>query len=152
MGNNEIPKINLYSYSKAWNVEKKIYSIFNMVLPAPVNPFMVLLFFVLICFMMILERIVPVLVFIPGVLRYLAFPFLGAIYLMKKKLDGKNPLKYLFGVIQHVFIERGSYIERFSSHRHGSYTLKLDWSCGRGKELPEKPKRPRRKKRNEMPD
>lgn len=137
----QTPKVLLYSYNKAWNVEKKIYSIMNMILPAPLNPYLALAIMGLLCVVLVLERIAPVLTDIPTILRYLAFPFIGAQYLMKKKLDGKNPLKYLFGIVIHVLAERGSYIERFTSNRDTGTTMMLNWYCLRGKDLPVKAKR-----------
>jgi len=132
-GSNETPKVNLYSYNKAWNVEKKIYSIMNMILPVPINPYMVLMFFAVLLFVMVVERIIPVLMFVPSIIKYLAFPFIGATYLMKKKLDGKNPLLYLVWIIYHVLFERGKYLERFKSHADREDKLILDWNCSRGK-------------------
>ena len=133
---NETPKVTLHSYNKAWNVEKKIYSIMNMVLPAPVNPFMVLAFIVMLLIVMALERVIPAFTLIPSIIKYLAFPFISANYLMKKKLDGKNPIKYLFGIIIHVFYERGRYIERFASHADREVVLHLDWHCSARRQEP----------------
>lgn len=163
----EVQKVSLYSYNKAWNVEKKIYSIYNVILPAPVNPYMVLIFIVLLCFFMLLERLIPALANTPVIIRYLVFPYLGTGYLMKKKLDGKNPVKYLFGVLFHTFSERSRYIERFTSYPDRKEMLPLHWICSRGKQLtlPSKPqkskrtksrkqniKRKRKERKNEMPD
>lgn len=134
MANNtpEVNKVILYSYSKVWNVEKKVYSIFNVILPAPINPYIILVFILVLLGFMFLERMIPMLSGIPVVLRYLVLPYFCAQYLMKKKLDGKNPVKYLIGVIQYLFTERNFYFENFKKHPASPDILHLDWKCSKG--------------------
>lgn len=134
MANNtpEVTKVTLYSYSKVWNVEKKVYALFDVILPAPINPYTIIVFvFVLLGFMG-LERLIPVLSKIPTVLRYVVLPYLSAQYLMKKKLDGKNPLKYLLGIILYLITERGFYIEKFTKYPLMEETIKVSWKCSKG--------------------
>lgn len=38
MDNSEQKKVTIYSYSKVWKVEKRIYAIQNLVLPGPHRP------------------------------------------------------------------------------------------------------------------
>ncbi len=134
MANNtpEITKVTLYSYSKVWNVEKKVYSLFDVILPAPINPYTILVFIFVLLGFMGLERLFPVLAKIPTILRYMVFPYLSAQYLMKKKLDGKNPIKYLLGIILYLITERGFYIERFTKYPSVEETIKIDWKCSKG--------------------
>lgn len=129
---NELKKVTLYSYSKAWDVEKKIYSIMNLILPAPINPYTVLVYIVVLIAYMGLEKMFPFLISIPVALKYFALPFLGAQYLMKKKLDGKNPIKYLFGLITYIILDRYSYIECFKRSPSANTVLHLDWNCSKG--------------------
>lgn len=134
MANNtpEVPKVTLYSYSKVWNVEKKVYALFDVILPAPVNPYTIVVFIFVLLGFMGLERLIPGFSKIPTVLRYLALPYFIAQYLMKKKLDGKNPLKYLLGVILYFITERNFYIENFTKYPSGEETFKIDWKCSKG--------------------
>lgn len=134
MANNtpEVTKVTLYSYSKVWNVEKKVYALFDVILPAPINPYTIIVFiFVLIGFMG-LERLIPAFTKIPVILRYMVLPYLSAQYLMKKKLDGKNPLKYLMGIILYLITERGFYIEKFAKYPSVKEIIKMDWKCSKG--------------------
>ncbi len=130
--NQEINKVTLYSYSKVWTVEKKVYSLFDMILPAPINPYTIVVFIFVLLGFMGLERLLPFLSNIPVILRYLVLPYLSAQYLMKKKLDGKNPLKYLLGIFLYLITERGFYMEKFTKHPAGEENLKLNWKCSKG--------------------
>lgn len=134
MANNtpEVSKVTLYSYSKVWKVEKKVYSLFNMILPAPINPYTIVVFIFVLLGFMGLERLFPALTKVPVILRYLALPYLSAQYLMKKKLDGKNPLKYLLGILIYVISERGFYFEKFTKYPAVEDTIKLNWKCSKG--------------------
>lgn len=130
--NNTVNKVTLYSYSKVWNVEKKIYALFNLVLPAPINPYLILVYIVLLGIIMLLEHSVPFLSSIPVIIRYLVLPYGGARYLMKKKLDGKNPLKYLFGLIFFFLFEKGRYIEKFKKYPKTHENILIEWKCSKG--------------------
>lgn len=129
---NEVNKVILYSYSKVWNVEKKIYALFNLVLPAPLNPYLILIYILLLGIIMLLEHSIPLLSAIPVIIRYLVLPYGGARYLMKKKLDGKNPLKYLFGLIFFLLFERGMYVERFKKYPKKRENILIEWTCSKG--------------------
>ena len=134
MANNtpEVTKVTLYSYSKVWNVEKKVYALFDVILPAPINPYTIIVFVLVLLGFMGMERLIPVLSKIPTILRYMVFPYLSAQYLMKKKLDGKNPLKYLLGIILYLITERGFYIEKFTKYPLMEETIKVSWKCSKG--------------------
>lgn len=134
MANNtpEVSKVTLYSYSKVWKVEKKVYSLFDMILPAPINPYTIVVFILVLLGFMGLERLLPFLTKIPVILRYLVLPYLSSQYLMKKKLDGKNPLKYLFGIIIYAIFERGFYMEKFTKYPDTEETIRVNWKCSKG--------------------
>lgn len=128
----ENKKVKLYSYSKVWKIEKKIYSIQNIVLPVPVNPYSLLSFLLTLGIIVILDKVFPVLSGIPVVIRYGALPYFISNYLMKKKLDGMNPFKYFAGVVKYLLIDRRCYIEQFRERPAGTTTLRLTWNCSRG--------------------
>ena len=87
--------VTVYSYRKVWFVEKKIYAFQNIVLPFPIAPYEVLEFLAVVGAMLVMGRIFPILNNIPVVLRYGMLPYVTVKYLMKVKLDGKNPVKFL---------------------------------------------------------
>jgi len=128
----EVSKVTLYSYSKVWKVEKKVYALFDMILPAPINPYTIVVFIFVLLGFMGLERLLPFLTKIPVILRYLVLPYLSAQYLMKKKLDGKNPLKYLLGIILYLITERNFYFEKFNKYPSVEENIKINWKCSKG--------------------
>ncbi len=132
----EQKKIKLYSYTKFWKTEKKIYSIQNFVLPVPVNPYDVLSFANVMLVMRILSGFLPTFAKIPFMVKYGIIPFVMSNYIMKMKLDGKNPIKYFGGIIRYLLTERKRYLENFLMHGFGvkSQTVRLDWKCSRGME------------------
>lgn len=73
---------------------KKIYAFQNIVLPFPIAPYEVLEFLAVVGAMLVMGRIFPILNNIPVVLRYGMLPYVTVKYLMKVKLDGKNPVKF----------------------------------------------------------
>lgn len=126
-------KVKLYSYKKVWKISYKIYSIANINLPVPVDPYDLLYFFGAAGFILILGNIFPVLKNIPPVLSYVALPYGVMKFLTKKKLDGKNPIKYFVGYLYHIFVERNTYIERFKTYPYKrEERLKLRWFCSMG--------------------
>lgn len=134
MANNtpEVNKVTLYSYSKVWNVEKKVYALFDVILPAPINPYTIVVFILVLLVFMGLERLIPFLSNIPVILRYMVLPYLSAQYLMKKKLDGKNPLKFVLGIMLYLVTEHSFYIERFTKYPAAEETIKINWKCSKG--------------------
>lgn len=129
-------KITIYSYNKVWKVKKKIYSIQNFVLPVPIDPFQILYFSCAFIFIVILGNILPFIKLIPTVIRCIAIPYGITTFLMKKKLDGKNPIKFFIGLMVYVFVERNSYYERFKRGiRKRNSNMKLNWNCSRGRLL-----------------
>lgn len=122
-------RIQIYSYSKVWNIEHRIYSIGNINLPVPVQPYNAL-YFVLSCgFVVALCRLLPIISLLPGVIRYFVFPYAITVFLRKKKLDGKNPIKYFIAYIKYQLFERGRYFEHFKSFSDRATTYQLKWIC-----------------------
>ena len=121
-------KITLYSYSKVWKVEKKVYSIYNIKLPVPINldQGMYMLFtFIFMC--------LPAFKFIPTVLRFLVAPILVSRAILRIKLDGKNPLRYFVSFIQYLISETGTCLERFQVRRLiKEDNIKIHWVCSQG--------------------
>lgn len=109
---------------------KKIYAFQNIVLPFPIAPYEVLEFLAVVGAMLVMGRIFPILNNIPVVLRYGMLPYVTVKYLMKVKLDGKNPVKYFCGYLRFLFT-RKEYIERFRICRDHGVTVRINWNCGR---------------------
>ncbi len=124
-------KIILYSYRKVWFVEKKIYAIQNIVLPVPVNPYELLEFIIAAGVMLFLCRLIPALENVPSMIRYVIIPYIIVKYLMKLKLDGKNPVKYFISLVPYL-ITKGFYVEHFQSYPDKQEKIKLSWFCSKG--------------------
>lgn len=122
-------KIKINSYYKVWRIERKIYSIGNIHLPAPINPNDAISFLGVVFVIYILQRFLP---FIAGLhfgLKYIALPFIISKYLMKKKLDGKNPISYLAGLTIYFCTEFGTYLEVFEKYRDKELQYNHNWDC-----------------------
>lgn len=128
----EEKKVKIYSYTKVWKWEKKIYAISNIPLPVPVNPFDLLYFIGIALFMLILGKIIPSITAVPVVLRFVAFPYIVTNYLMKKKVDGKNPIKYFIGCMRYFFLTRGAFLQAFKRHPEKKEKITLKWQCSMG--------------------
>lgn len=125
----ETRKVTVYSYSKAWKVEKKIYNIGNLVLPVPVEMWNMIYFAGAVLVVLFLQKMIPVISAMPIVLRFGMLPY-GIVYVMrKKKLDGKNPLKYFAGYLIYLFRDKHGYLEHFTRHEIQKQKLRLHWSC-----------------------
>ena len=122
--------VTVYSYRKVLFVEKKIYAFQNIVLPFPIAPYEVLEFLAVVGAMLVMGRIFPILNNIPVVLRYGMLPYVTVKYLIKVKLDGKNPVKYFCGYLRFLFT-RKKCIERFRTCRDHGVTVRINWNCGR---------------------
>lgn len=128
----ESNKVTIYSYAKVWNVEKKVYSFSNIPLPRPVNPYDFIIFMAVAGGIFLLGKIFPVIVQLPAVIRFVAIPYGIANYLMKMKLDGKNPFKYLWGCMWYFFTVRGSYLQQFKKYPDKKERIALKWNCSMG--------------------
>lgn len=87
------------SYSKVFKVEKKIYALQNIRLPVPVKPMEVFFFFLGVGIVFILSALIPLMNSIPllsvPVIRYLGLPYGFMYFILRKKFDGKNPIKFI---------------------------------------------------------
>ncbi len=125
-------RVKIFSYTKVWRVEKKIYTISNISLPRPINPFDLLAFSGVVLFMLFLGRVLPFIASIPTVIRYIAIPYMVASYLTKKKLDGKNPIKYFTGCMVYFLLLKGTYIQQFKKYPEKNEKIILNWSSSVG--------------------
>ena len=121
-------KITLYSYHKIWKIEKKIYAIQNIVLPIPIDPWELLYFGATWVVCNVIFGLLPGVSNIPVMIRSIMLPFAISKFLMTKKLDGKNPLRYMLGVI-----EQGKSVEFFQTTPDKEATIKLTWNCSEGR-------------------
>lgn len=126
----EQKKINLRSYNKVWKIENRIYAIQNIVLPVPVSPREVLYFFIIAFIMLVLSFLIPPFKIIPSVLRFIAIPFGTSQFLLKKKLDGKMPHKYMVSWVNYM-LTKEQYIERFSLYNYNTANTKIVWLCSK---------------------
>ncbi len=123
----------LYSYTKVWKVKKKIYTFYNIVLPVPIDPVELLYFLIGVAFVWIIGLFIPVIASMPLVIRILAIPYGITSFLTKKKLDGKNPVKYAMDGIQYLFTIRGKRYDGFRREfGSGNNKIKLEWNTSKG--------------------
>lgn len=125
----EKKELEIYSYSKVWKVENKIYAIQNVQLPVPISPNQAIYFSAVVGILWIIGHVFPVLATIPFAIKYVIIPFLVSKFLLTKKMDGKNPVKYLLGVIRFVFMENDFCMERFSERPVKTRAIHLQWFC-----------------------
>ena len=126
-------KITLYSYHKIWKIEKKIYAIQNIVLPIPIDPWELLYFGATWVVCNVIFGLLPGVSNIPVMIRSIMLPFAISKFLMTEKLDGKNPLRYMLGVITFLFVEQGKSVEFFQTTPDKEATIKLTWNCSEGR-------------------
>ena len=124
-------KITLYSYHKIWKIEKKIYAIQNIVLPIPIDPWELLYFGATWVVCNVIFGLLPGVSNIPVMIRSIMLPFAISKFLMTKKLDGKNPLRYMLGVITFLFVEQGKSVEFFQTTPDKEATIKLTWNLAK---------------------
>jgi hypothetical protein len=122
-------KQELHSYKRVWKVEKKIYAFQNLKLPVPVVPAQLGYFVLTLAAVALFDRFTPFISFIPPIIKYLALPFGLTQFLMKKKLDGKNPLKYFVDYIRYLS-DRSRSMEFFRpTDREARDVIQLKWDC-----------------------
>jgi len=120
------------SYNKVWKIENRIYAIQNIALPVPIKPRELLYFFIIAGIAFILNLIIPLLRIVPPILKFAIFPIALSQFLLKKKLDGKMPQKYMYSWLVYMFT-KGQYIERFREiPENKDEVIKLSWLCIRG--------------------
>lgn len=124
--------VRVRAYNKVWKLDNRIYAIQNLVLPVPVSTREVGYCLAAMGVMFLLQAIIPIVQYVPSVIRFLVIPIAVTQFLLKKKLDGKPPLKYFAAWINYIFT-REEYIERFQSHTgKKNEKIKIDWFCSQG--------------------
>ena len=128
----ETRRVQIRAYNKVWKIENRIYAIQNIVLPVPVSPRELGYFALAAGLFHFLGVLLPLFSHIPGVLRYIMLPLLTTQFLLKKKLDGKLPLKYFAAWVRDL-ASGSRYIERFQRRSGGeNASFRLRWVCSRG--------------------
>jgi hypothetical protein len=100
----------LRPYTKLWNTPFKIYSIDNMKLFHPINPWDALYIMIGIIIMVLFDKLYPG--EIPFIIKYIVLPYLFMKFLTNIKLDGKKPHKYFWDLFVFQFFSYKQY-ERF---------------------------------------
>lgn len=129
---NKSNTVTLYSYTKVWRVEKKIYAVQNFTLPVPIDPWQLVYFGVTWIVCSLIFGLIPGFAQIPVIIRSIIVPYATSKFLMTKKLDGKNPLRFFMGIIIFLFTEQGKSFERFNSVSEQKI-IPLEWNCSEGK-------------------
>jgi hypothetical protein len=88
-------KLTLRTYNKLWKMPFKIYSIDNLKLIVPINPWNILVFGIALVFILLLSKIL-FFIKIPFIFKYAIFPWAVTKIADTVKLDGKKPYKYFF--------------------------------------------------------
>jgi len=107
-------KVVLRTYSKLWKIPFKIYSIDNLKLLIPINPWDVVVFSICLIFITLVGKVL-FFIEIPFVFKYGIFPWAFTKLIGTVKLDGKKPYKYFYD----MFIFRISTMkyERFKAFK-----------------------------------
>lgn len=132
MEDNRSKTITLYSYTKVWIFDKKIYAIQNFKLPVPIDPWQIAYFGLTWLICTIVFGAIPGFTKIPVALRSILMPYAISKFMMTKKLDGKNPMRFFLGILVFLFTEQGKCVERFTSVPEKKKIVKLDWYCSKG--------------------
>lgn len=98
----EMEKVRLRTYRQVWEQERVIYQIERVRLPFPVSFRQAGLFGAALGAMLLLSRI-PLVAALPALARYILLPGLITWFLTKQRLDGKEPLRWLFGMLRYAF-------------------------------------------------
>jgi hypothetical protein len=101
----------LRTYEHVWNTPFKIYSIENIKLWFPINPWDLLYIGGGVLLSFVLERVLPLYGYLPFIIKYIVIPYLFKLFLSKVKLDGKKPHKFFFDYI--VYMVSSKEFERF---------------------------------------
>lgn len=88
-------RVVLRTYNKLWKMPFKIYSIDNLKLIVPINPWDVLVFGICVILIALISQII-FFIHIPFVVKYFILPWFITKILDAVKLDGKKPYKYIF--------------------------------------------------------
>ncbi len=124
-------QITVYTYTKVFNIDNKIYSIWGYALPVPIKPMEILSFVATLLVMIIVSRLMPFILFFPFIIRYGVIPYFVSKILLQKKFDGKNPIRFLIDYIKYLsfknnLVERNQVISKSSLKK-----LKINWCSTR---------------------
>jgi hypothetical protein len=122
----------IYSYPKAWKIDNKLYSFYNLRFSIPLDLRQLLYFAVVLIGMLLLSRLSAV-ARIPWIIRFAVIPYAAGNFLLKKKLDGKTPIFYFIGWVGYL-ARRGQYMERFTFHPVRQPKEHFHWYCVKGGE------------------
>lgn len=124
--------VKVRAYNKVWKMDNRIYAINNLILPVPVSLRDGGYFLAIAGVMFALQMLIPFVRYIPSIIRFMLIPFALTQFLLKKKLDGKPPLKYLFAWIKYI-TSKNEYIERFAAHTNRrTEKIRIEWFCSQG--------------------
>ena len=125
-------KLTVYSHNKVWRIEQKFYSVGKYVFDIPIPVKDAAYFGLLFGIMYILHITIPLIAAIPGVIKFALFPFGLSQFLLKMKLDGKPPHKFVAAWFRHV-ATGSTYVERFAAYPAAEgQRVRLTWLCSRG--------------------
>ena len=120
-------RVEIRAYNKVWSIEKKVYAVGNIILPRSIAPRHIAYFVVVALLMGLLP-----LGWLPWVLRYVAIPFGVSQFMLKVKLDGKAPQRFLAALIDYA-LHLGQYYAAFRWQRRGGKAPeRLRWTARRG--------------------
>ena len=120
----------IYSYPGAWHINSKVYTIFDYKLPVALDPRQILYFVGVLLCMLGLSKL-PIIGALHGVIRFIVIPYAVGNFLLKKKLDGKTPIRYFVGWLSYCG-RRGQYLERFCFHAARQTRERMRWYCVKG--------------------
>ncbi len=115
------------SYSKVWNIEQKIYAFFNFVLPAPILPMELLYFTGVFSVFFILSKFIFFISVLPTLIKYVIIPYLITRFLVRKKVDGKNPIAFFIDYCLFL-LNYNEYIEKMAIHKWKKEEYKVNWN------------------------
>lgn len=93
------PSITVSNYTKIWNLDFVAYAFEGKKLPFPVNLRAMVTFMVCAFIFHIIGKIF---VFIPPGYKYIFLPGVLTWFIVKQKLDGKAPHKWLLGMVYYI--------------------------------------------------
>lgn len=102
----------LRTYQKTFTFEKLIYSFWNITLPFPVRPLLLVCAAAVAGVMWVADQYIPGFDAIPPVFKYGAIPYLLGNYMTRVRMDGKRPWVWLKDWIVFLVIKNDT-IERF---------------------------------------
>ncbi|AGA60008.1 hypothetical protein Theco_4004 (plasmid) [Thermobacillus composti KWC4] len=114
---NESPRVTVSNYTKIWNWDWVIYAFEGKKLPVPANIRAIGIFVACLIFWSIVGNIL--LFFLPKGYIYIVFPGLSTWLIMKQKLDGKAPHKWLLAMI--LYWMRPKHLRRYRLIVHNKH-------------------------------